>query len=90
MQIIVEVEVEAGASPASNIRAGSVLRACAPTAALGRVWRRTAITGAGSVRLSAARYYEWQCAVFLSVLRSDGQLPAALCALSNRGATHWN
>ena len=31
---IVEVEVEAGVTPASNIRVGSMLRACVPTAAL--------------------------------------------------------
>jgi len=90
VQIIVEVEGRSWRlRQRSNIRAGSVLRACAPTAALRRVWRRTAITGAGSVRLSAARYYEWRCAVFLSVLRSDGQLPAALCAaLSSRMQRH--
>src|ERR1700730_4074639 len=66
-----------------------MLRACAPTAAWRRVWRRTATTGAGSVRLFWASYYEWRCAVFLSVLRSDGQLPAALCAaVSSRVQRH--
>jgi hypothetical protein len=51
-------------TPASNIRVGSMLRACVPTAAWRRVWRRTATTGAGSVRLFWASYYEWRCAFF--------------------------
>jgi hypothetical protein len=38
------VEAKLASTPVSNLRAGSMLRACVPTAVLGKVWRRTAIT----------------------------------------------
>ena len=89
MQIIVEVEVEAGVYASeqyqSRISAPSECPNCGVGQSLeahGYYWRWVSEALCGKV-------YEWRCVVFLSVLRGDGQLPAALCAaLSSRVQCH--
>jgi hypothetical protein len=79
VQVIVELKVEAGVYVSeqyqSRITAPSVCPNCGIAESLethGYYWRWA--------------YYEWRCAVFLSMLRSYGQLPAALrAALSLSG-----
>ena len=63
MKIVVEVEASVYASEQyqSRIGASNAYPNCGMAQSLeahGYYWR------AGSVRLSAARYYEWRCAVF--------------------------
>ena len=85
MQIIVEVEVEAGVYASeqyqSRINAPSVCPNCGVAQSLeahGYYWRWVSEALLGKLLRMAVR-------LFLSVLRSDGQLPAALCAaLSSR------
>ena len=85
MRIIVEVELEAGVYASeqyqSRINAPSVCPNCGVAQSLeahGYYWRWVSEALLGKV-------YEWRYVVFLSVLRSDSQLPAALCAaLSSR------
>jgi hypothetical protein len=89
VQIIVEVEVEAGVYASeryqSRINAPSVCPNCGMAQSLeahGYYWRWVSEALLGKVLRMAVRR-------FLSVLRSDGQLPAALCAaVSSRVQRH--
>ena len=85
VQVIVEVEVEAGVYAGEQYQSRiSAPRAC-PNCGIGQsleahgyYWRWVTETGCGEVIRMAVRR-------FLSMLRSDGQLPAALrAALSSR------
>ena len=85
MQVIVEVEVEAGAYVSEQYQSRITAPSACPNCGIGQsleahgyYWRWVTETGCGEVIRMAVRR-------FLSMLRSDGQLPAALrAALSSR------